>query len=577
MGKQANPKNKKEANSMKRNKVLSLLLAILLFVTITACSTPTEGTPTPTDKTGEGQTAEEPKEPSEQSPSEPVTITAAIPDKVNVEDYNTNDVTIWLEEELNIDLEFTVYESTDYNSKINLMVSGGDALEDIIFGGFPDTMVYEWARNEALQPITKYFDDESLAIYLNDAMARVGYDFRGAITLPDGEIYYIPKLNQSYGNEYAAKAWIYEPWLEELGVSVPKTTDDFYNLLKQVAESDMNENGIADEVGLAGYNGIYSMWFSYIMSSFVYTDSDNSFMKVENNELSYSFTDDAWRKGIEYLIKLVDEGLVPTETVTQDWDSWLTMINSNDPTVLSLVYYVPDTINDVQRKTDYIIMPPLEGPDGLQYARFNPSKPTCGMVVSADCENPELAFRVGDLLVSEEHSITTRWGARGEDWDYVEDLPNASEFASLYQGFDPYIVAYNDAEFWASGTMQNRSWMQEGPYIRHYGIATGVSVDPDTITEFAVRQAEGLTEYQEGGYAPDQVIEKLIYNDQETEVVTSVSATLTTYIEETMANWIMGNEELNDNSWNVFLETLDEIGAYDMLEAAQSAYDRSVN
>ena len=135
---------------------------------------------------------------SNKSSDEPVKITAAIADKVNVEDFNTNDVTIWIEKELNVDLEFTVYESTDYNNKINLMVSSGDKLEDIIFGGFADSMVYEWAQSDALTPLTDYFADKNLAVNLYDAMARVGYDFRGQITLPDGEIYYIPVLNQSY-------------------------------------------------------------------------------------------------------------------------------------------------------------------------------------------------------------------------------------------------------------------------------------------------------------------------------------------------------------------------------------------
>ena len=49
-----------------------------------------------------------------------------------------------------------------------------------------------------------------------------------------------------------------------------------------------------------------------------------------------------------------------------------------------------------------------------------------------------------------------------------------------------------------------------------------------------------------------------------------------TYIEETMANWILGIVPLDDNSWNNFINTIKDTGAYDLLKVAQDAYDRSI-
>lgn len=553
-------------------RLLSFILAVLLVVTLTACSVGSQ-----TEKEVESTMETNVKQPSSnKSSDEPVKITAAIADKVNVEDFNTNDVTIWIEKELNVDLEFTVYESTDYNNKINLMVSSGDKLEDIIFGGFADSMVYEWAQSDALTPLTDYFADKNLAVNLYDAMARVGYDFRGQITLPDGEIYYIPVLNQSYGNECQSKVWIYEPWLKELNINAPVTTNDFYEVLKKVVESDVNGNSKADEVGLAGYNGIYSGWFSFLMNAFVYTDTANNFMKVENGKLSYSFTENVWREGIEYIRKLVKEGCIPTETVTQDMQTWKTMLNTPDVTAFTFAYLTPSQITDVERKSNYIALAPLAGPNGVQYTQYNPSKASCGMIITADCKNPEIAFKVGDLLVCEENSIVTRFGARGKDWDYIKDLANAKDYISPYEGFDPYIVVYNDTEFWGSGSMQNRSWMQSGPYIRQYGIANGMGINPEKVSKFSVNEAAGICLYQQGGYFPDETIVKLIYNDAELEVVSKVSSTLQTYIEETMANWILGIVPLDDNSWNNFINTIKDTGAYDLLKVAQDAYDRSI-
>ena len=43
-------------------------------------------------------------------------------DAINVEDFETNTMTLMLEEACGVDLSFDVYPSTDYNSKINMMI-----------------------------------------------------------------------------------------------------------------------------------------------------------------------------------------------------------------------------------------------------------------------------------------------------------------------------------------------------------------------------------------------------------------------------------------------------------------------
>ncbi len=503
-------------------------------------------------------------------------LTVSIADNIKVEDFDTNAVTKYIEETLGVDLQFNVYASADYRDKMMLVVNSGDKLDDIIIGGFTDTIVYEWAKDGSIAPLTEYYAKPEIAVNLYDAMERVGYDFRGSITMPDGEIYYIPTLNQSYGNECQSKMWYYAPWLEELGVDVPDTTEEFEALLRLVVESDVNGNDIADEVGIAGYNGIASNWFSYLMNAFVYTDFANMFMKVEDGELSYSFTEDAWREGVEWIASLISEGLIPTETVTQDMTAWKTMINTTDVTALTFGYLTPSQVSDTDVKSEYIALPPIAGPDGVRYTQYNPSKASCSMVITSDCENVELAFRVGDLMVCEELSIVARFGARGQDWDYLSDLDNASDYVSPYPGFDAYIVVYNDANFWGSGAPQGRSWMQAGPFIRQYGIANGMGVNPATVSKFSVNEASGICLYQQGGYFPDETVVKLIYNDEETAIVNDISSTLSTLVNETTANWLLGNVELNDESWQKFLSDVEAVGGYDYLACAQAAYSRSV-
>ena len=110
---------------------------------------------------------------------EPVKLTIAIPDKVNVEDYNTNEMTLNLEAELGYDIEFVVYPATDYKAKINLMIQSGDKLPDIIIGNdsFDNASIYEWSLAGALIPLTDYYADPELAVNIQKTYEEVG-DFR---------------------------------------------------------------------------------------------------------------------------------------------------------------------------------------------------------------------------------------------------------------------------------------------------------------------------------------------------------------------------------------------------------------
>ena len=509
---------------------------------------------------------------------EPVVLTMTIADKTNVEDYNTNDLTLFVEEALGVDLQITATDSSDYTSKINLMVQSGDKLTDMIVVNPGNPLLYEWAQLEAIIPVTEYYADPEIAVNIYKAFDRIGYDFRGLITLPDGEIYGIPTLNQSYGNEHGSgRLWIYKPWLEALNAEIPTTTEELKALLEQAVATDLNGNGAADEMGLVGYNGVGGSWFNFLMDAFVTCVSGKDWMNVKDGKVYFAYTTPEWREGVEYIKSLFDAGLMPSENLTQDFATgYKGMINTEAVTCFTVAYTNADGMVDADRKGEYFVVPPITGPNGFSSTTYSPSVPSTKLVFTADCANPEMAFRVGDLLISEELSIVTRFGARGQDWDYIADLSNADEYMNPYPAFPPYIVVYDDSTYWGSGAMQNRSWMEAGPYIRQYGIAAGMAVKIGAASEFDLRFAEGCNEYQNSPANPKEYISLLIYSAEEQEVVTDVQADLNTYVKETTAAWLTGAATLDDAAWDAFQAQVEALGASRWLEVAQAAYDRSV-
>ena len=48
------------------------------------------------------------------------------------------------------------------------------------------------------------------------------------------------------------KMWVYMPWLEELGLDVPTTTEEFHDMLIAFKDGDPNRTGRADTIPLTG-------------------------------------------------------------------------------------------------------------------------------------------------------------------------------------------------------------------------------------------------------------------------------------------------------------------------------------
>ena len=175
--------------------------------------------------------------------SGPVKLTVAMAENLRVKDFETNNMTLLVEKGVNVDMDFMVLPSSDYNQRINLMVMAGSSdLPDVLIGNqfFSDSTVFTWALAGAIIPLTKYYKDTNASANFHEAQKKANANVLPQITMPDGEIYGIPKFNQSMGNEHRAKGWYYEPWLKKLGLQAPATSVEFRNVLKAVVTSDPN-------------------------------------------------------------------------------------------------------------------------------------------------------------------------------------------------------------------------------------------------------------------------------------------------------------------------------------------------
>lgn len=514
--------------------------------------------------------------------AEKTQLTVWVPENLRIEDYETNHMTRLLEEQGNLDLTFVTQPSgSDYVTKINMALTAGNVadLPDVIVcenGKFKDSHIWDWAQAGTILPLTDYYDDPALAVNIDKAIARTGSDYPKQITSPDGNIYGVATLNQSYGNEYPDKMWYSRSWLEALGEKEPTTTEEFYQLLKKVKETDLNGNGKADEIGLVGLfktNELYKGWFSYLMNAFVYA-GDKYFRTVNDGVVGVAYNTPEWKEGLKYIRRLFEEGLIASETLTMDVEQFKALMNAEEQVVFSMNYYAPDMLDaNGPRVTEYQYLAPLEGPEGVKYASYTKSVANTTFIVTANCKNPEAAFRLGDLMSSEEIGITQRWGAEGSEWDYIANVPNPDNYVASVPSFPISIVTYHDALFWGGTELTNASWRQAGPYVRHYGIASGVGIDPATTEQYTIILNEAWDLYQQGGYNPAETIPKLIYTTDESDQTYEIRSNLEAFMMEQTASFLMGNQDI-DAGWDAYVAELENIGLSAFLEVEQAVYDR---
>jgi putative aldouronate transport system substrate-binding protein len=279
------------------------------------------------------------------------------------------------------------------------------------------------------------------------------------------------------------------------------------------------------------------------------------------------YNKDEYKEGIKYLNSLVTEGLLDPSTFTQDTPQLKQIFENPDVAILgALPAGGPNTFADMTNSTrfhDYAVVPPLKGPDGVQLSWYDPygyfNQPNCWVITSA-CENPDIAFRFGDVFFSEEISMWGRLGEPGTDY-----IPNPGKTAvdggeALFEA----VLVY--------GSEQQSHWQNRNPYYNFFDNKGAASENPYELQDFLWNS---MMEYKPFVPAAENCIPDLSYTPEEASELNSINTSLEQYIDETRIQFITSGNI--DEAWDGYLAELDTIGAPRVTEIKQAAYDRFMN
>jgi putative aldouronate transport system substrate-binding protein len=374
-----------------------------------------------------------------------ITLTVLIWPDPNVADYVDNEFTKWLEEKTNIHLDITLapQDQTEADQKLNAIFASGD-LPDIIIGWRNMTLDRQLALAEQglIVPINEYIDQygvETQRVFQELPSAK------NAVSQVDGKIYSVPDVNECYHCTHAQKMWVYKPWLDQLGLEVPETTDEFERMLVAFKTQDPNGNGQQDEIPLSGVVSWHGSLADFLMNPFVHyqTVSSPSGYYIEDGVIKAPFVEDGWKEGLKYLNKLYAQGLIDPQAFVNTEDQAKALGENPDVAILGAMSAGHEGIfvevnGQSGRWLEYIPIPPLTGPTGLRQNPTTTNVTSPGrFLITRSNQHPEASFRLADLLMSAEGSARSVMGVPGTDWDYV---PSDQNLTSIGGGKATFIL-----------------------------------------------------------------------------------------------------------------------------------------
>ena len=339
-------------------------------------------------------------------------------------------------------------------------------------------------------------------------------------------------------------------------------------MLRAFKEQDPNGNGLQDEIPLLTSAEMTAYVIRSLQSMFCDVGSMNDSIAVQDGQLVASYATEAYREGLRYIRRLVEEGLFSALSFTID-EAQFSAIVSQETTVVgmsvrpSLATALPF---DDPRRAEYVGIAPFAMADGTVLTPYTPTTANAHFVITSGCRNPEAAFRLGDLLCSEKFTIMNRWGLEGVDW---VTPPEGSVSLYDFLGYEPLIMTTGHTTW---GAPQNQYWASQGPFIRGYRLQCGQAWNGDPLdSEYMI--ARVMPEYI--GKGPKEYIGTLNYTMEESEQISELLATVNSYVREMQLQFITGVLSL-DHDWDEYLRHLYASDLDTVLRIMQSAYDRSL-
>ena len=477
-----------------------------------------------------------------------------------------NDMEIYkiLEEKTGVEVEWQVYSAATWEDKKNLILSSGDLPDVFYMNAVNVNDVTKYAPQGMFLDLTDYI--EEYCPNLKKAFEEMPEYKNICINPDDGKIYSIGRAVEREVMYTSGLLYINKKWLDQLGLPVPKTVDEYYDALKAFKENDMNGNvDKGDEIPFVfHYNSsVPDTAYSYhqLFGSFGYVDPvltvGAHFIEDENGEIVYTAEQEEYKDAIQYYHKFVKEGLWDSEGFTTPDTSVMNAKGNNDPEIVgSFMAYDSTFVVPEKYKEDYVIVEPLEGPTGKRIwqnsANSNGNVNGTQFVMTASAKGKEEAIMKWlDAHFEPEISAQLFLGPIGTTLEKTDS--GMLDYVPTPDGMSYSEFRYKNAPVHVPCKIASEDWGKL------------VQVMDEDINKLQIAKEH---------YAPyaTQSSLFLLPNKEESKYFTTTAKDIDDYVNKMQVKWL--TEGGIEAEWDTYLEQLNKLGIDKYKETVKGIRER---
>lgn len=366
---------------------------------------------------------------------EPVTFTVALsvdPNEVfpDGDSYTDNQYTRYIKEELNVDIEYLfTASSSDWDTKVNLAITSNQIPDAMVVNATQFNQMYKAGQLADLTDIYNVYASDTMKAMVNSsgglAVENVSYGGRmyGLTSTSDGDY---------------EMTWIRKDWMDKLNLEAPKTVDDLEAIARAFVENDVSGKGTIGFAGPQSGGLLNATFLNNGTNNYGFDSYFNGFgaypgwwILGEDGKPVYGSITQETRNALERLAAWYKEGLIDPEMgIRQDASE---PIVAGRTGIFSGGWWMgyaclPDVIANDPEANFQAYAIPVSNESG-KYTPHATSASYMYLVVSKDCEHPEVAVKLNNLLIRDENTFDTSKGGIG---NYPCRIPFGMQDESIY-------------------------------------------------------------------------------------------------------------------------------------------------
>lgn len=464
--------------------------------------------------------------------------------EVNLEDMEIFKI---MGEKFNIKFEFDNPPQDNYAERLNLVMMD-DQLPDVIMD-MPMTDILKYGETGVIIPLNDYIHNDmpnlKAAIDARDGVEK-------AITYADGNIYYLPMLDEKVSGNMPFI--IRTDWLQKLGMESPVTLADWEAYFEAVKTTDLNGNGQNDEIPFGSYDmtGLRNFVTAFGVLDDFYTDP------TDGGKVHYGPIEDNYKEALVWLNSMWNKGYIDQEIITMDYSAFAGKLAQN----IVGSFYGP--LGGMLAAQNATMSAAVEGfrvdatvpPKGkTQIHAYIDQEPraVAAAVITSSCKNVDRVIEWLDYMYSDEGSLLVNMGVEGTHYTMEDGNPVFTDF-----------VMHNADGLSPKNAVGTYSFAQStGPFILRTCL-TGQLDDAAVVkakNECIIPFLENSKKYVISG--------SLSFNSEDDAVRREAMTDIETYVDEMVMKFITGRESLDN--WDTYVAKVQQMGIDKVLDIYQNA------